>query len=112
MVISYLKKEWDINNLLDMNNKEVEDLFSLSFKYLNEILKDNDLQKELKQLCGNINIEFIKKSINYIYYNKDKRLNNLYKIKIDIEVGEKNIGYYDLYLDNDRVFIDEFFIIH
>lgn len=95
-----------------MKNKEIEDLFGLSFEYLTEILKDNDLQNELQQLCGDTNIEFVKKSINYIYYNKDERFNNVYKIKIDIEHSEKNIGHYNLYLDNDKTFIDEFFIIN
>lgn len=95
-----------------MKNKEIEDLFSLSFEYLNEILKDNDLQNELKQLYGNTNIEFVKKSVNYIYYNKDQRFSNSYKVKIDIEYSEQNIGYYNLYLDNNKTFIDEFFVIN
>ena len=95
-----------------MNNQEIENLFSLSFEYLNEILKDDEIQKELKQIVANMNIEYIKKSINYIHYSKDQRFNNCYKIKIDIEIDGKRIGYYDLYLDSDRNFIDEFFIIH
>lgn len=49
-----------------MNNQEIENLFSLSFEYLNENLKDDGLQKELKQIVANMNIEYIKKSINYI----------------------------------------------
>jgi hypothetical protein len=95
-----------------MDNQEIENLFSLSFKYLNEILKNDELQKELKQILANMNIEYVKKSINYIHYSKDQRFNNCYKIKIDIEINGKSIGYYDLYLDNDKDFIDEFFVIH
>ncbi|MDR6160289.1 hypothetical protein QF023_003805 [Chryseobacterium sp. SLBN-27] len=95
-----------------MNNQEIDNLFSLSFKYLNEILKDDGLQKELKQIVGNMNVEYVKKSINYIHYNKNQRFINCYKIKIYIEIDEKIIGYYDLYLDSDRNFIDEFFVIH
>lgn len=110
LVIFHLKT---IRQKVNCNEyQEIENLFSLSFEYLNENLKDEGLQKELKQIVANMNIEYIKKSINYIYYNKDKRFINCYNIKIDIEIDGKRIGYYELYLDNDRNFIDEFFIIH
>jgi hypothetical protein len=93
-------------------NIDTEDLFKLSSEYVNNILKDEEVLHELKEYCENENIQLINKSIAYVLYDKNELLRNSYKIEISIECKRKSIGSYVLYLDEDKNFIDEFFVIN
>lgn len=92
-------------------NIDTELLFKLSLEYINNILKDEDVLQELKECCENKNIQLMNKNISYVLYDKNELFKNSYKIEISIECKRKSIGSYVLYLDEDKNFIDEFFVI-
>lgn len=96
--------------MIDKDN-DIEKLFGLASEYIDNILKDEDFQTELKGLYGNEEIQFINKNISYIFYDKNEFYNNSYQIKLDIECKNKNIGYYVLLIDNSENFIDEFLVL-
>lgn len=91
---------------------DIENLFKLSFEYINNILIDEEVLGELKEFCGNENLQIINKSITYVLYDNNKLFSNNYKIEMSIECKMKTIGSYILYLDKDHNFIDEFFILN
>lgn len=93
------------------NNIDTENLFEISSKYLNNILKDEELFHELKNSCENEKPELINKSVSYVLYDQNELFKNSYKVKVNIQCGSKKIAYYVLYLDKDKNFIDEFFVI-
>ncbi|RNA63544.1 hypothetical protein D1631_17305 [Chryseobacterium nematophagum] len=93
-------------------NIDIEELFKLSCEYLNNILKNEEALLELKESCGNEELQLINRSVSYALYDKNELFKNCYKIKISIEYKRKIIGSYVLYLDEDQNFIDEFFIIN
>jgi len=93
------------------NNIDTEILFEISSKYLNNILKDEELLQELKSSCENKKPERINKSVSYVLYDQNELFKNSYKVKVNIQCESKKIAYYVLYLDKDKNFIDEFFVI-
>ena len=93
-------------------NIDLENLFKLSSEYLNNILKDEEVICELKEFCGNENLQLVNKSITYVLYDKNELFSNSYKIEMNIDCKMKTIGSYILYLDKDHNFIEEFFIIN
>ncbi|WP_346983970.1 hypothetical protein [Chryseobacterium sp. POE27] len=92
-------------------NIDLENLFRLSLEYVNNILKDEEVLCELKEFCGNENVQLVNKSITYVLYDKNELFKNSYKIEVSIDCKRKSIGSYVLYLDEGKNFIDEFFVI-
>ncbi|MBW3524899.1 hypothetical protein [Chryseobacterium sp. NKUCC03_KSP] len=94
------------------NNIDTENLFEISSEYLNNILKDEELLHELKSSCENEKLKLINKSVSYVLYDQNELFKNSYKAEINIQCESENIAYYVLYLDKDKNFIDEFFVIN
>lgn len=95
-----------------LNKKEdINRLFDLSSGYLNNILKDEDVINEIESLYEYKSVKFVNSDVSFILFNEKSYLSNSYKIKIDILYKNKNIGHYDLYVDENEKFIDEFFVI-
>ncbi|PKF74195.1 hypothetical protein [Chryseobacterium sp. PMSZPI] len=95
-----------------INKIDSTSLFKYALDHIQEILKESDVDIEIKKLYDMNSLCFIEKSIDYVLYNKLSHLNNTYKIDLDIENKEsKRVGSYTLYLDDNEEFIDEFFMI-
>ncbi|AZA99764.1 hypothetical protein EG359_09100 [Chryseobacterium joostei] len=90
---------------------DIKKFFKYALKNVNEILKNEDLDTELKELYNNDSLHFIEKSVCYVLYNRHNYFTNTYKIDIDVEDNHnRRICSYILYLDEDENFIDEFLL--
>ncbi|MBT2620284.1 hypothetical protein [Chryseobacterium sp. ISL-6] len=91
---------------------DIQNVFDLSFLHINKCLQNEDLQIEIKKMYGGANnLSFIKKGIYHIIYDKNEWLNDCYRIEISIEYNSNEVGYYNLFIDKDQNFIDEFLVI-
>jgi hypothetical protein len=62
-------------------NIDLENLFRLSLEYVNNILKDEEVLCELKEFCGNENVQLVNKSITYVLYDKKSYLRIVIRLK-------------------------------
>lgn len=91
---------------------EIESFFTITLGFLSEMMKNEDLKNEIVLLCSDIEgLIFFRKSVSYVIYDSYGH-NNCIIVTVDILDKEKKIGYYSLYLDEDKSIIDEFFVLH
>ena len=95
-----------------MKEKDIKNIFELCKSYMVKILDDEEIIREVREIYGlSINeLKFENKYISDVLYHS-MGLHPCKNVQIDILKGNKKIGYYSLYLEDDNSFKDEFFVL-